>query len=190
MSLLFLNTDDFSIKQGKNGKIMCTRLTGFSFLLFYSNGCKHCKSLIPIFKELPKQIHGCQFGMVNVTSHESRGCIELSRQTICQIDYVPLLIIYIHGRPFMTYKGAANTQEIQEFIIKVADSVRQNNNNNLFLDNTHSNTSSSSTSTSSSTPNNKLKNSKQHPFTCGIPYCDDETCYLIFDEAYPEIIKH
>ena len=68
--LLFLGNDDFNITRGTNGPILCNTLSGFSLVLFYSTQCKHCNSLIPIFKRLPGTISGCQFGMVNISIHK------------------------------------------------------------------------------------------------------------------------
>ena len=66
--LLFLTANDFSVIQDKknNNNILINNIPGFSLVLFYSNQCQYCKTIIPIMKKLPGTINGCQFGMINV----------------------------------------------------------------------------------------------------------------------------
>ena len=89
--LLFLSTEDFHLVKGTKGAIMTTNIPGFSLILFYSTQCEHCQSLIPIFKQLPGTVGGCQFGMINV-SH-NKQCVLMSRETIAPIRVVPYIIL-------------------------------------------------------------------------------------------------
>ena len=115
--LLFLTSDDFNVAKGTKGNILCNSIPGFSLILFYSNQCPHCGNLLPIFKRLPGTIGGCQFGMLNVSSNKL--CVKMSKSTIVPIQYVPLLILYINGRPFIKYSGAHEENEIKNFILEV-----------------------------------------------------------------------
>jgi thiol-disulfide isomerase/thioredoxin len=162
--LLFLSGDDFTIAKGTKGNILCNSIPGFSLILFYSTQCPHCQNLIPIFKKLPGSIGGCQFGMMNVGNNKE--CIKRSKQTIAPITYVPYIVLYINGKPFMSYQGPHDINEIKRFVLEVAQKV-----------------------------NNKQKFSsevvKEDPrsgipaFTIGKPlYGDDNVTYLKFDEAY------
>ena len=92
--LLFLTSDDFGLNKGVRGNIMCNTIQGFSLVLFYSTQCDHCKELIPIFKQLPGTVGGCQFGMINVSNN--RKCVIMSRDTIAPIQVVPYIILYIN----------------------------------------------------------------------------------------------
>ena len=164
--LLFLSSEDFSVNKGTNGDILCNTIPGFSLILFYSTHCEHCLDLIPIFKKLPGTIGGCQFGMINVSSN--KDCVRMSRETIAPINYVPIILLYINGSPFMKYNGPHDSNEIKRFVIEVANKVQ-----------------------------GKQKFSKenikeQNPLK-GIPeYCtghplygsDDKVCYLPMDIAY------
>jgi hypothetical protein len=164
--LLFLSSEDFTINKGTKGNILCHSIPGFSLILFYSTQCEHCQKLIPIFKKLPGTIGGCQFGMVNVSANKS--CIKMSKDTIAPITYVPYIVLYINGRPFMRYSGPNEVGEIRRFVFEVAQKV-----------------------------NSKQKFSeeqvKEEPrgetipaYTIGIPLYGDneERTYLEFDEAY------
>ena len=120
--LLFLACDDFKQIQGNRGNIMCTDIQGFSLILFYSTQCTFCQTMIPIFRKLPGTISGCQFGMINVS--KNKEIVRTSKDTIAPITYVPYIILYHNGRPYMRYDGPANQNDIQNFIVEVANSLQ------------------------------------------------------------------
>ena len=162
--LLFLSSDDFTPTKGSNGNILCHSIPGFSLILFYSTQCTHCQTLIPIFKKLPGSIGGCQFGMINVSSNKQ--CIRMSKDTIAPIEYVPYIVLYIQGKPFMRYNGPHDSEEIRRFVIEVANKVK-----------------SKQKFTSETVKDVK----KGIPEYClGVPLCgpDSKVCYLDFNDAY------
>ena len=122
MSLLFLQTEDFGINNGTKGPIMCHNIRGLSLVLFYSTNCQHSRNLIPIFKRLPGQLGGCQFGMINVS--KEKNIIAMSKSTISEIKYVPLMILYVSGRPFIRYDGPHEESEINRFIREVSSKIQ------------------------------------------------------------------
>jgi len=130
--LLFLNSEDFYVSRGTKGNILCTSITGFSLILFYSTQCPHCQKLLPIFRNLPGTIGGCQFGLLNVSSNKL--CVRKSKNTIVPIKYVPLIILYINGKPFMKYSGPNTENDIKTFILEVANKI---NNKQKFTDDTN-----------------------------------------------------
>jgi len=165
--LLFLGNDDFTLMKGTKGNILCSSIPGYSLILFYSTQCPHCQKLIPIFKKLPGTIGGCQFGMINVSTN--KNCIRLSNDTIAPITYVPYIVLYINGRPFMRYLGPHDANELKKFIIEVAqkmDSKQKFTNQTNILEN---------------------RESTIPAYTIGVPLfgCDNGECtYLNFTEAY------
>lgn len=164
-SLLFLSSDDFTIQQGEKGPIMCTDIQGISLILFYSTQCVYCQNMIPMFKNLPNIITGCQFGMVNVSTNKKM--VQMARSTIAPIQYVPLIILYVNGKPFMKYDGPSDPHEIRNFIMEVSNMVQ---NSNLFMGD-----------------NKRVKHHKRSipQYTVGVPMCgEDGKCYLEYDEAY------
>lgn len=121
--LLFLSSEDFGLQRGVKGDIMCHGIPGYSLILFYSTHCVYCQNLIPVFKKLPGTINGCQFGMINVSTN--KACVAMSEKTIAPIKYVPYVMLYIDGKPFMLYKGPPNEDEIRRFILEVANNVQK-----------------------------------------------------------------
>ena len=68
--LLFLAKEDFKQTSGNRGTLMCTEISGFSLILFYSTQCTFCQNMMPVFKSLPGSLSGCQFGMINVSKNK------------------------------------------------------------------------------------------------------------------------
>lgn len=155
-SLLFLSTDDFGVERNEKGDVLYHEIRGFSLILYYSTQCSYCQKIIPVFKKLPDLINGCQFGMVNVSMN--RTLISMSMQSNTPIKYVPLLILYINGRPYMRYEGPHEENDIRRFILEVSNSVQASG----FA---------------------QVAKEKSIPaYTIGQPLCgEDGVCYLEFD---------
>lgn len=155
--LLFLNNDDFYLDKN----VMKTRGTGFCLILFYSTHCKYCKKAIDVFKELPKNIQGCTFGMINVSTNAKTAL--MSKSSTNEIKYVPFIILYKDGVPRYQYKDELEIQNIVSFIVYVAGREK-----NGFAE-----------------PVVEEKEEKAIPaYTVGRPVCDDNVCYMSFDGAY------
>jgi len=155
-SILFLSTDDFLIEQTEETNILCHEIRGFSLILFYSTQCEYCQKIIPIFKRLPRVVNGCQFGMLNVSMNKT--LISQSQSTNTAIKYVPLIILYINGRPYMRYEGPHEEQDIRQFIIEISNRVQ------------------------AAGFQKTIKEKGIPAYTIGQPLCGDgEVCYLEFD---------
>lgn len=164
--LLFLKSEDFNVQVGTKGDIACNVIRGVSLVLFYSPRCVYCQRLIPIFKKLPGTIGGCQFGMINVTTENT--IVMMSRNTIVPIEYVPLIILYVNGKPFIRYDGDHDETQIRKFLLDVTSKLQAKE--KFVKDNKE----------------NKSNNKRHIPeYATGFPlYGDDDEFYLEFDEAY------
>lgn len=162
--LLFLSSDDFYVNETPNGKLLNSNVNnGLCLILFYSTQCVHCQKAIPVFKQLPQLIHGCSFGMINISTNAK--VVHMSRTTVSPVQYVPYLILYINGEPAYKYKGGITLQEIQKFIFNISQQIQPKQ---KFIDSLD-------------------KDEKKIPeYTTGIPFCDENFCYLDFEVAYPK----
>ena len=169
--LLFCTSEDFQIKKGSKGEILCHEIPGFSLILFYSTSCKFCIDLIPIFKCLPGSIGGCQFGMVNIS--KNKKIVSMSRETLTKIDYVPLILLYVNGCPYMRYDGPHAHEPIRNFVLDIAKMIK----NKQF-----------STTTSKTKTKDEIKSVKNSlpAYSLGKPVSGQKknVCYLEFDKAY------
>jgi len=165
--LLFLTQDDFLITDSSKGPVLSNSLKGFSLVLFYSTQCQYCKELIPIFKNLPGTTGGCQFGMINVTTN--KNIVSISKNTITPLTYVPYIVLYVNGKPFMAYQGPSDENEIRNFVIQVAQKLQKKQ---QFTQETQQRI--------------VTKQKRAIPeYTVGIPKnCDDGVCYLTDAEIW------
>ena len=91
----------------------------------------------------------------------------MSNETISPISYVPNLLLFVNGKPFMRYQGPNEINEIKRFVIEVAQKIQ-------------------------SKQKFSSENVKEEPDSRGIPaytigyplYGDDNVTYLEFNEAY------
>jgi hypothetical protein len=169
--LLFLQASDFSIQTGQKGDIVCNNIRGISLILMYSVKCQYCQNLIPIFKRLPGTIGGCQFGMINVSTETD--IVVMSKNSISPIKYVPLIVLYVNGKPFIRYDGPHTDHDIRTFLFEVTSKIQAKEK------------FSSEKGANPNIPANG-KNSREIPeYTVGFPlYGEDDDFYLEFNEAY------
>lgn len=123
--LLFLTSKDFFIGKGVQGKILCHTIPSFSLILFYSTRCQHCNDLLPIFKRLPGTINNCQFGIINVSSKEGRPVLAMAKETIAPVEFVPFIILYVGGRPFLRFNGPRDETIIKQFVVETAKKIQE-----------------------------------------------------------------
>jgi thioredoxin-like negative regulator of GroEL len=161
--LLFLTHEDFYIGKGTKGNILCNSIKGLSLVFFYSTKCHICQAFIPSYKKLPGNVKGCHFSMVNVSQYQK--IVGMSNNTITPIQYVPYIVLYVNGKPYIKYEGEYDTREIAEFIMEVSNTLSQKE---KFFSN-----------------NDKVKMGESGIaiYSDGTPITD-RICYLNFEEAY------
>ena len=193
--ILYLNADDFIVKKGEKGELLCLNyeVQGLSLVLFYSNECQHCNKLLVKYKQLPYNINGCQFTMININKMDNRKVVQLSNKTIVPITYVPDIILYVDGIPYMRYDGSHDIENIKNFIIEIYRELQKTQ----FMDTKRNSQTQKSSSTSQvkrtnsipRTTSNEKKTTNSIPaYTIGKPKCTgdrDDVCYLSFNQAYP-----
>lgn len=161
-----LRTDDFNVAPGTKGPILCTSMKGLVIVLFWSPGCEICKILEPRFRYLPQIINGCTFCTLNI--NENQGIIALSRETIAPIDFVPYIVAYVNGKPFLRYDDETSFEKLVPFIQYVMKLVESKKS---FID--------KGAKVESDIPPYSIAKG-YHDFKC------DEAgfCYLTYSEAY------
>lgn len=204
--ILYLSADDFIVRKGEKGNLLCLNydVQGLSLVMFYSNECQHSTRLMAKYKQLPFNINGCQFTMINVNRPDNRRVVQLASQTIVPITYVPDVILYVDGVPYMRYDGAHEIHAIKAFIVDVYQQLQKT----AFLEHNRSAPSTSGPSArpppvphgenanhvrstpSSSGPATETSMRNAIPaYTIGRPKCSgerDDVCYLSFKQAYDD----
>jgi hypothetical protein len=172
-NIIFLSSNDFFVGEGSKGKVLCTNVKDLILVMFHAdlNKCKYCEEALPEFKQLPLAISSCRFALVNL--NRNLEIVKMANETIAPFSYVPYMILYVNGRPFIRYDGDRNVKDMADFVIEVIARLKTNTNNNF-----------------ANAPVKKVKQENEiPPYTIAIPYsvvCDDDAgvCYLKYDEAY------
>lgn len=185
--IYFLNEDDFILRENTKGKLLGIKenFNGLTLLLFYSRECQFCEKLLAQFKQLPSLIMGCKFGMVNINQNPT--VVDISKTTISPITYVPDLILYVNGLPYMRYDGPGEIENIKEFIVDIYQKLQKTS----FLQNQNGQHQSSTTENEiQTTTSSHAKIEDEIPaYSVGKPLCGTSKdaygkCYLDFDDAY------
>jgi thioredoxin-like negative regulator of GroEL len=157
--LLYLGTEDFN-------KNLCNRIQGYSLILFYSTQCPHCLDVIKTFKKLPGLIQGTQIGIINIS--QNKAIITMSKETNLKIEYVPLIVLYIDGKPILKYDGPCTIENLNRFVSDVSQNIKKKQ---QFV----------------TDKGTEGKGNRIPEYTIGIPISGDkktDVCYLIDKEAY------
>ena len=115
MSIFYLSYGDFHIQRGTNSPLLCHGMNHISLIMFHSTQSAYSQQIAPIFKMLPQAIRGCQFGIIKIG--QNMNLVQMAAQTNTPIEYVPLIIMYVNGIPYMEYKGPADLENMRQFII-------------------------------------------------------------------------
>jgi thioredoxin-like negative regulator of GroEL len=122
--ILFLGSDDFCVRAGEKGNMLClSGWKGLTLVMFYSKECQFCHKLINKFKQLPTIVNGCKFAMCCINRHFD--IIEKSKNTIAPIEYVPDVILYVDGAPYIRYDGPHEVEDIKSFIFNVYERLQK-----------------------------------------------------------------
>jgi thioredoxin-like negative regulator of GroEL len=136
--ILFLNETNFTVNSEKS---LTVNIPNFSLVLFYSTRCPHCKQMIEVIKRMPTLINGCTFAMVNLD--ESRGVVQKAKLSTLELKFVPFLVFYASGIPYMVYNGPTVDTEIKRFVVQVSEQYvnefQANNNNKTYLNSSGTN---------------------------------------------------
>lgn len=112
--IIRLRSEDFGIEQGSRGAILANQIKGLSVALFWSPGCRICTQLEPQYRTLPQMFKNIKFLMLNI--NENKNIIEMGRQTIAPIEFVPYIVFYVNGRPFLQYDDELQFDKLIHFI--------------------------------------------------------------------------
>lgn len=196
--ILFLGNDDFCVRVGDKGNMLCmSGWRGLTLVMFYSKECQFCDNLINKFKQLPTLVNGCKFGMVCV--NRNMEVVEKSKNTISPIEYVPDVILFVDGIPYIRYDGPHEIDSIRNFIFTVYERLSKTrfseNQQSEQPQQVHQQPNSPGMSHEEMRRMQQQQHTIRHvrnsipEYTVGVPVQgqkkDFQRCYLEFKTAYP-----
>jgi thiol-disulfide isomerase/thioredoxin len=126
--LLPLTIEDFELQQTSSGSnVLCNKIkNGFSLILFYSSDCPHCQIFLPKYKNLPKMMMGCQFGIINISDRHNRPIINMSKGLATPpIEEVPYIMLYLKGQPLALYNFENDEKTIVRFLNSITADLKK-----------------------------------------------------------------
>jgi thioredoxin-like negative regulator of GroEL len=90
-------------------------------VMYTWHNCTHCTELEPIMKKMPSMVPSMSFYVVDIG--ENSTPTQMSADTILPLTYVPQIIVYINGRPFMRFSGTRNESSLRQFLAQVQHAV-------------------------------------------------------------------
>lgn len=167
-SIIKLSTDDWRIKEGKKGNLICNNIKGLSIVLFWSPKCKYCRTLEPNFRQLPTMMKGITFASINIS--ENIGIIAMAEDTITPILTVPNIMVFIDGKPYMQYDDKPDIDSVVNFIKYIMQLIETKK------------------EFAKKNPAGSKQENEIPPYSIARPYhdlCgDNEFCYLAQSDAY------
>lgn len=114
-----LTPADFNIIKTIKGDLVEFLSKELTVVLFYKNeeNRKYSDEFKRIFAEIQETGIECKFGVINIDEHSEAA--EMASQTKTPINYVPYVVVYAQGRPYMSYGGKIDSIELVKLITYV-----------------------------------------------------------------------
>src|SRR6185503_2433955 len=123
MSVQEATQNDFRLVSTPAGNVLTINRHGNTLVFFKMDTCPGCEAFAPIFHNLSGsggRINN--FVMVNISRY--RDIVSWSRNnTKTPIQNVPLIILYVDGKPYAIYKGKKTFQDVLSFINKSLENI-------------------------------------------------------------------
>lgn len=112
-----MTPDDFNVVDTPRGKVIETVLKGVAMVLFHNPvSCEFSQKFLPVISTLAGDI-GCSFGTFDIDKYKTY--VALSLQTKTPITYTPYTVIFVNGKPYMSYHGPPDPVEMKKLIMYV-----------------------------------------------------------------------
>ena len=115
-NLFYLGEQDFFLSQGTSGMVVSCNQRGICFVMFHADTgvCPHCDNAKPEFQQLSRIIPGARFGLCNMSRCPNLMAQSLRTQT--PLNRVPVFLLFINGRPWLTYAGEKQVKHFANFM--------------------------------------------------------------------------
>ncbi len=111
-----LTPDDFKILNTPRGDVIETILKGVSLILFYNPECKYSQTFMPLLDQMNNTI-GCLFAKFNIVKYSTHTALSLKTKT--PLTYTPYIVLYVNGKPYMSYNGPPDEIEMKKLIMYI-----------------------------------------------------------------------
>lgn len=179
--MLFLNSQHFTTKTDGTVSI---NIQGFSIILFYSRSCPHCNTMEGFFEKIDRHVNGITTGKVLLD--ENKDIIPVLAKSNIELTYVPFVVFFAHGSPYMIYSGPNDLKSLTDFIVEVANTHRSENSEQSSMNSFDNNPQRSvdQSHNSSSALGCKIDDKKCQDETLEQKKKEMSACYTTMENAY------
>lgn len=117
--MIELTPKDFNIINTPKGGLVEYLDKELTVVLFYKNeeNKSYSDEFKRIFSEIEETEFECKFATINVDEYPEQ--LELATKTRTPINYVPYVVVYAQGRPYMSYSGKIDSVELVKLVTYV-----------------------------------------------------------------------
>ena len=119
MSLKVLTDMNF---EAPDRQVMYCKVPNIVFVLFKSEACHFCTELVPMFNTLAQKDMRLTWAIADIGKY--RNIVQMALNSTTPIKGVPMMILYVNGKPHANYKGARNIQGIMKFINEMLNQIQ------------------------------------------------------------------
>ena len=124
-SITFLDATNF-VLIGNQNKSLGINIPGPVLVFFKMQTSEPCREFEPTFTKLSNTDKRVSYGVLDVQQH--KDVVLWSRKTSTPITGVPILILYLNGKPHAKFNGIKNVPSIQSFISQALQTVPASSN--------------------------------------------------------------
>lgn len=119
-SISFLDSSNF-VLIGNQNKSLGVNISGPLLVFFKMPSSPPCQEFEPTFAKLSGTDKRVSYGVIDVQRH--KDVVLWSRNTSTPITGVPILILYLNGKPHAKFNGTKNIPSLQNFISQALQTV-------------------------------------------------------------------
>ncbi|HMP31045.1 MAG TPA: thioredoxin family protein [Saprospiraceae bacterium] len=101
---------------GNKNKSLGINVDGNVLVYFKINGDPNCNVFDPVFSQLAAKENRAMLAILDI--QQNSNVYRMSKETSTPLQAVPLLILYVNGRPHAKFNGTKNLGSLQGFITK------------------------------------------------------------------------
>lgn len=104
---------NFSIQSTPRGPMInLANNNNICTVLFYQESCHLCEPYFKLFQSI--ECADCEFAVFNVSRYAEYAKLSLGTKT--PLQYTPYIVVYINGRPYTSYNGPPDEDELKKLI--------------------------------------------------------------------------
>lgn len=117
--MLELTPLNFKVVPTMKGIVLGNDIKGISLVVFYKLNCEKSNTFLQLFDTAMDDNDYCTFAKINADMYLEYIAESTKTKTPINVDNGPYIVIYVDGRPYMSYDGPADNIEIKKLLMYV-----------------------------------------------------------------------